>query len=477
MRPSILVVDDQTSIRHFLARTLEEEDFEVRSAATGQRALELCREALPDIVLLDLKLPDKSGTQVLEEVKRIAQEITVIMITAHGDVESAVEAMKLGAFDYIGKPLNIDQLLISIRKAMDSQRLWMEISHWRRQHHKQYDLDLVVGESERMRRMFAIAEQVARSNTTSVLVEGESGTGKELIAHVIHNLSPRKDQAFLDLNCASLPEELLESELFGHERGAFTDAKAMKKGLLELADGGTLFLDEVGEMPLAIQAKLLRVLERMTFKRVGGTKDIRVDVRIVSATNRDLQAAVSASLFRDDLYYRLKVVPIEIPPLRDRGDDILLLAKHFMHEFNRAFGKSFSALSPETEGALLRYPWPGNVRELRNTIERAILLEDGECLEPEHLALSPCNAPERTSLVSDLDRVLSGQFPTDGLDFEDLLREVEKQIILRASDATGWNQTRTSLLLGMNRDKLRYRMKLYDLTRDHSGATHDPARK
>lgn len=472
MRASILVVDDESTIRHFLAQALEDEGFEVRTAGTGERALEICGDDLPDIILLDLKLPDMDGTAVLREIKNIAQGITVIMITAHGDVESAVQAMKLGAFDYIGKPLNLDQLLISIRKAVDSQRLWMELSHWRKQHHERYAVDLVIGKSEKMRRVVAMAEQVARSNTTSVLVEGESGTGKELIAHVIHNLSPRKDGAFMDFNCASLPEELLESELFGHERGAFTDAKSMKKGLLELADGGTLFLDEVADMPLTIQAKLLRVLEKMTFKRVGGIKDIRVDVRIVSATNRDLEVAVDQGLFRDDLYYRLKVVPILIPPLRERGDDVLLLAKHFIHEFNRSFGKSFRGLTPEAESVLLRYPWPGNVRELRNTLERAVLLEEGEHLNPEHLALSPSDAPVRSSFVARLDKAVAGEFPTAGFNFEELLREIEKHVIIRACDMTDWNQTRTSLLLGMNRDKLRYRMKLYNITREEAGAVH-----
>jgi DNA-binding NtrC family response regulator len=472
MQASILVVDDQDSIRHFLAQTLEDEDFEVRTAATGERALEVCEEILPDIVLLDLKLPDMDGTAVLEEIKKIAQEITVIMITAHGDIESAVEAMKLGAFDYIGKPLNIDQLLISIRKAMDSHRLWMELSHWRRQHQKRYDVDLVVGKSEKMRRVFSMAEQVARSSSTSVLVEGESGTGKELIAHVIHNLSPRQNGAFMDLNCASLPEELLESELFGHERGAFTDAKTMKKGLLEMADGGTLFLDEVGEMPLTIQAKLLRVLERMTFKRVGGTKDIHVDVRIISATNRDLQTAVGESLFREDLYYRLKVIPITIPPLRERGEDVLILAKHFMHEFNLSFGKSFKGFTEDAERLLSQYSWPGNVRELRNTLERAILLEEGEVLGAHNLALTPCEPGQHSSLLDQLQSALEGQFPEAGYDFEKLMQEIETQIIVQASKKTNWNQTKTSLLLGMNRDKLRYRMKLYQIHKAKAGAEH-----
>ncbi len=474
MRPSILVVDDQATIRHFLAQTLEDEDFEVRTAATGERGLEICNEFLPDIVLLDLRLPDLKGTAVLEEIKKIAQEITVIMITAHGEVESAVEAMKLGAFDYIPKPLNIEQLLMSIRKAMDSHRLTMELSHWRRKHQKQYDADVIVGESEKMRRVLSMIEQVARSNTTSVLVEGESGTGKELVAHVIHNLSPRRAGAFMDLNCASLPDELLESELFGHERGAFTDAKSMKKGLLELADGGTLFLDEIGEMPLTIQAKLLRVLERMIFKRVGGTKDIRVDVRIISATNRDLEAAVKQGGFREDLYYRVKVVPVVIPPLRERGEDVLILARHFMHEFNVSFGKSFTGFTEEAEQLLMAHSWPGNVRELRNTLERAILLESGETLRSQNLGLRPCEAPNAAPLATPLEAALCGEFPESGIDAEGLLADLEKNLILSASALTHWNQTKTALLLGMNRDKLRYRMKLYDLRKEIAGAEYDP---
>jgi len=321
-----------------------------------------------------------------------------------------------------------------------------------------------------MRGLFSMIEQVAKSNTTSVLIEGESGTGKELVAHVIHNRSPRSGGAFMDLNCASLPEELLESELFGHERGAFTDAKSMKNGLLELADGGTLFLDEVGEMPITIQAKLLRVLERMVFKRVGGTKDIRVDVRIISATNRDLHAAVAEGFFREDLYYRLKVIPITIPPLRDRGQDALILAKHFMQEFNTSFGKSFSGFSPEAEHLLMNYTWPGNVRELRNTLERAVLLEIGTTLEAHSLALSPCEKSDRPVVLQQIADAMAGIFPDGGIDAERLLADVEKKLILQASTTAAWNQTKTALLLGMNRDKLRYRMKLYDLKKDETGA-------
>ncbi|MCK4547784.1 MAG: sigma-54-dependent Fis family transcriptional regulator [Candidatus Eisenbacteria sp.] len=474
MQASILIVDDQDSIRRFLAQTLEDEDFEVRTAALGERALEICEQVLPDIVLLDLKLPDMDGIAVLEEIKKTAQEIIVIMITAHGDIRSAVEAMRLGAFDYVSKPLNVDQLIVTIHKAMDSHRLWMELSHWRRQNQKRADADLIIGESDIMRQVMSMTEQVARSNSTSVLIEGESGTGKELVAHAIHNLSPRRNGPFMDLNCASLPNELLESELFGHERGAFTDAKAMKKGLLELTDGGTLFLDEVGEMPLSIQAKLLRVLERMIFKRIGGTKDIRVDVRIISATNRDLNLALEQGLFREDLYYRLKVVPILIPPLRERGEDALILGKHFMHEFNSTFGKSFAGFAPEAEALLLQYSWPGNVRELRNTLERAILLGEGDLLTAQGLGIRPSQTARHSSLLEQLEQATCGQFPESGFDFEALLNKVEKEIILQASNQTAWNQTRTSLLLGMNRDKLRYRMKLHDIRKTKRGADHVP---
>jgi DNA-binding NtrC family response regulator len=324
-----------------------------------------------------------------------------------------------------------------------------------------------------MQRVYTIVEQVAGSESTSVLIQGESGTGKELIAHWVHDLSARRDKAMLEVNCAAIPRELLESELFGHEKGAFTDARQQKQGLLELANGGTLFLDEVGEMTLTIQVKLLRVLERMTFKRVGGTKDITVSVRVISATNQDLETMVREQRFREDLYYRLKVVPIRVPSLRERREDILPLARHFLEQFNRAFSKGFKSIDPEAERILLSYPWPGNIRELRNLFERIVLLNQGDRIQASHLnaAIGP-TPPKTDSELSALRQVVeTGHFPENGIDLEASLGAVEREIIQRAFDWTRGNQSRTATLLQMKRDKLRYRMKLYgfhDATSDLS---------
>jgi len=315
-----------------------------------------------------------------------------------------------------------------------------------------------------MQQVYTIVEQVAQSDSTSVLIEGESGTGKELIAHWIHELSGRRDKPMLEVNCAAIPRELLESELFGHEKGAFTDARQQKQGLLELANGGTLFLDEVGEMMLSIQVKLLRVLERMTFKRVGGTKDITVSVRVISATNQNLETMVREQRFREDLFYRLKVVPIRVPPLRERREDILPLAKHFLAQFNRQFGKNFEAIDSAAEQVLMSYPWPGNIRELRNLFERIVLLSQGNRIVTEHLRSAIAPAPSRgdASTIQTLRSVIeSGQIPEEGFDLEGILGQVERDIIERALDRSGGNQSRTAALLQMKRDKLRYRMKLY----------------
>jgi transcriptional regulator with GAF, ATPase, and Fis domain len=319
-----------------------------------------------------------------------------------------------------------------------------------------------------------MVEQVAKSESTSVLIEGESGSGKELIAHLIHELSVRHDKPLLELNCAAIPRELLESELFGHEKGAFTDARQQKQGLLELASGGTLFLDEVGEMSLQIQVKLLRVLERMTFKRVGGTKDITVSVRIISATNQNLESMVREGAFREDLFYRLKVVPIRVPPLRERREDILPLARHFLDQFSRTFGKSFASIDPEAERILLNYPWPGNIRELRNLFERIVLLNQATSLQAQHLNAAIATVPlagKGGSPLHALEGVLeSGQFPDQGIDLEGSLGAVEKEVIQRAFDWTRGNQSRAAQILQMKRDKLRYRMKLYGF---HDTSTSD----
>jgi len=475
MIANILVVDDQDSIRHFIQKSLQDEGYDVATAATGAEAIQKIETDLPDLVLLDLRLPDTHGLDVLRRAKEVADELTVIIMTAFGDVDSAVRAMKMGAFDYVTKPLHLEQLLLLVEKGLESQKLWRELQHHRRQQQQKFSKDFVRGSSQSILDIYSIAERVAKSDTTSVLIEGESGTGKQLVASLIHDASIRREKPFLEINCAAIPKNLLESELFGHEKGAFTDARSQKQGLLELANGGTLFLDEIGEMNLTIQVKLLKVLEKMTFRRVGGTKDITVSVRIISATNQDLEQMVHEGQFREDLYYRLKVVPIRMPALRERKEDILLFAKHFMHKFSKDFNKKFSRISTEAERLLLNYAWPGNIRELKNLFERTILLESGDVIEPRHLQMGLSSREERaTSRLHQLDEILNhGLLPEGGIPFEAILEEIEKALILKASELTGWNQSKTAEMLLMKRDKLRYRMKIYSIRDKPLGAPHE----
>jgi DNA-binding NtrC family response regulator len=472
-KASILIIDDDETIRYFLPRDLEAEGFQVLTAENGQSGLKALERESVDLVLLDIRLPDRNGIEVLERIREQWPDQIVVMLTGEPDHESAVRAMRLGARDYLtkGKPIR-EELLLVLERELSAQRLGREVQHHRRERSQKFSREFVQGESPSMRRVYSVVEQVAASESTSVLIEGESGTGKELIAHRIHDLSARHDKPMLEVNCAAIPRELLESELFGHEKGAFTDARQQKQGLLELANGGTLFLDEVGEMSLTIQVKLLRVLERMTFKRVGGTKDITVSVRVISATNQNLETMVREQRFREDLYYRLKVVPIHVPPLRERREDILPLAKHFLDQFNRSFGKDFRAIDPEAERILLTYPWPGNIRELRNLFERIVLLNQGDRILAAHLNAAIAGPPARGETRLDVlrDVIESGQFPDGGIDLESVLGDVEREIIQRAFDWTRGNQSRTATVLQMKRDKLRYRMKLYGF---HDTATSD----
>ena len=468
-KANILVVDDQDSIRHFVSRALEDEGYAVQVTGSVRETRQVLDQDMPDVAILDLKLPDGTGLELLREIKRVQPEVSVIMMTAFGELETAVEAMSAGAFWFVKKPFQNEELLALVTRALESQKLWLELRRLR--HHAFADEDYLHSSSTPMQEAYAIAEQVARGDTTSVLIEGESGTGKEYFANLIHRMSARHDRPFVEINCAAIPSELLESELFGHEKGAFTDARMQKPGLLELADGGTLFLDEIGEMNPMLQVKLLRVLERRTFKRVGGTKDITVNVRVISATNQDLERRVQEGGFREDLYYRLKVVPLFVPPLRERREDIMPLASLFMERFARQFKKPFRAIAPAAERVLLEYPWPGNIRELRNLFERTVLLEAGETLEPHHLKLHARPRPAAESTAGQrLDEYLSGALPADGIPFEALVEEIERALIMRASYATKWNQSRTAELLRLKRDKLRYRMKLYEIRPDAGAA-------
>ena len=469
-KANILVVDDQDSIRHFVSRALEDEGYTVQVTSSVREAREALDKDMPDVAILDLKLPDGTGLELLREIKRVQPEVSVILMTAFGELETAVEAMSAGAFWFVKKPFQNEELLALVARALDSQKLWHELRRLR--HHAFADEDFLHSSSPPMQEAYAIAEQVACGDTTSVLIEGESGTGKEYFANLIHRMSARHDKPFVEINCAAIPSELLESELFGHEKGAFTDARTQKLGLMELASGGTLFLDEIGEMAPMLQVKLLRVLERRTFKRVGGTKDITVNLRVISATNQDLEKMVKEGGFREDLYYRLKVVPLYVPALRDRKEDILPLSRLFMERFTRQFKKAFRDMTPAAERLLTDYPWPGNIRELRNLFERTVLLETGEMLEPRHLKLAPrTRAAVEATIGQRIDEYVNGTLPESGIPFETLVEELERALILRASYATKWNQSRTAEMLRLKRDKLRYRMKLYQLQPDDEAAT------
>jgi DNA-binding NtrC family response regulator len=474
-KANILVVDDQDSIRHFVGKALEDDGYTVVTAGSVREARAAIERDMPDMAFLDLKLPDGTGIELLREIKRLQPEVSVVLMTAFGELETAVEAMSAGAFWFVKKPFQNEELLALATRALESQKLWLELRRLRNQAFA--DDDYLHSASPSMQEAYAIAEQVARGDTTSVLIEGESGTGKEYFANLIHRMSARHAQPFVEINCAAIPSELLESELFGYEKGAFTDARAQKLGLMELANGGTLFLDEIGEMAPMLQVKLLRVLERRTFKRVGGTKDIAVNLRIISATNQDLERMVKEGGFREDLYYRLKVVPLFVPALRDRREDIVPLSRLFMERFAKQFKKPFREIASSAERVLMDYGWPGNIRELKNLFERTILLENAEVLEAQHLKLAGRLRPNaEASLGQRVDDALQAQIPATGIAFEPLVEELERALILRASYATKWNQSRTAEMLNLKRDKLRYRMKLYGIhSKDDEAQSHSSA--
>ncbi len=453
-KPLIAVVDDESLFCEWLSEHLGAAGYDVGCAGTGRKAVALVQEASPALVLLDLRLPDADGLELLERFREIDRDIVVIMVTAYGEIETAVQAVKAGAHDFLAKPVDLDDLLITIEKALETRRLRQEVAALREEHRWQFANVEIVGRSAAMQQIADNVEKLARAESATVLLQGESGTGKDLVARAIHVRSNRRDRPFLEINCTALPEHLVESELFGHERGAFTDARERKKGLAELADGGTLFLDEIGDMPPGAQAKLLRFLEDSRFKRLGGVTDIWVDVRVVAATNRDLEAAVEDGRFRDDLYYRLKVVPIHIPPLRERPEDTAPLAFYFVEKLARELKREPPALSAATLEILEAYSWPGNARELYNVLERAIILEDTEEIRPEHLPAEICGLPQSTRASAPVV-----QLPTDGIGME----EVERDLIEQALRRCRGNVAQAARLLELSRDTLRYRIKKYGL--------------
>jgi two-component system response regulator AtoC len=451
-KPRVLIVDDEPGVRESL-RIVLKEHADLELAESGDAALEIVATDRFDVALLDILMPGLDGVEVLERCRQISPTTSVIMLTATKTVKTAVRAMKLGAFDYITKPFDVDELVLSVERAVRASRLLQEVEALRAEVGRRYSFDNVIGSSPKMQELLRNVSLVAPLKTT-VLLTGESGTGKEVIARAIHYNSPRADRPLVAINCAAIPENLLESELFGHERGAFTDAHARKLGHFERAHRGTIFLDEIGEMNPGTQAKLLRVLEEASFTRVGGTQPIQVDVRVIAATNRDLDRGIEDGSFRQDLYFRLNVVALHLPPLRERPDDLPLLVKHFLREKSRAVGVTEKGFSRQALDVLLRYRWPGNVRELENVVERALVLSTGETLDvedlPAHLLEErPAPAPVAVGEQVDIGASTSMSEAVDAL---------EHTLITRALVQADHNQTRAAQILGTTRRILKYKM-------------------
>jgi len=449
LAPTVLVVDDEQLIRWSLNDRLSREGYRVVEADSVATALDRHAEGV-DLVLLDYKLPDGDGLSVLKKIKEVDADTLVILLTAHSTVDVAVEAMKAGAYHYANKPFNLDEIALLVEKALETTRLRRDVKALRASQARPYSVDRIVGQSKAISDAKALLQKVAASPASTVLLTGESGTGKDLAAKVLHYASDRAARPFMNITCSALPEQILESELFGHERGAFTDARQQKRGLLETADGGTVFLDEIGEMAPALQAKLLRVLEEKTFKRVGGVVDIKVDCRVVAATNRQLEDEVKKGRFREDLYYRLNVLPIVLPPLRARAEDVPALVNYFVDSYNTEFRKNVRGVTDEAMKRLQTYGWPGNIRELRNAVERAMLLAEGNELTANLFPVASGASGRLTEGV---------ELPAAGIDLEQL----ERSLVVQALERCGWNQTKAATQLGLNSDQIRYRIEKFKL--------------
>jgi DNA-binding NtrC family response regulator len=458
MKPSILIVDDDETMRETLSDVLRKRGYEIFSVGSGNGALSLMKKSIIDLILLDMRLPDIDGLEVLRKIKEFDTEILVIMMTAYSDVQTAVSSMKSGAYDYINKPFELDELKLLIEKGLETKSLINEVRRLHRQQKENYENSHIYGVSPQIHYVKELIGMISKTHKTSVLIQGESGTGKELAANAVHYNSDRQDKPLMKINCSAIPDSLLESELFGYEKGAFTDAKNTKKGLFELADGGTVFLDEIGDMNPFLQSKILRVLENQTFMRVGGEREIKVDIRVIAATNKNLEAMVKEGLFRKDLYYRLKVMVVEMPPLRDRLEDILLLSNLFIEENNKEYNKTIKGFSDEAKKLMVQYVWPGNVRELKNVIERAMILTDQEVITPKHLPfeLKQTEKMVRENRGEEISKVT--------MDLTDMsLESMEKTHLSKVLKKLEWNKSKASKFLGISRATLRAKIKKYNI--------------
>ncbi len=458
----ILIVDDEKLLRWSLSQKIADWDFDTAEAECGEKALLLVEEEAPDLVMLDVRLPDKKGTDVLIELKKKHPDLPVIMMTAHGIIDDAVTAMRRGAYDFITKPIDDNKLQNTLKNALETASLKREVAFYREKEKQHFDMSQIIARSKMMRQVLEMVKKIAVSEASIILLQGESGTGKDLLSQTIHYLSRRNQSAYLAINCSAIPENLLESELFGYEKGAFTDAKQRKKGLVELAEGGTLFLDEISTLNLHLQAKLLRFLETQTFKRVGGLKDIDVDIRIIAATNQDLETACEQDNFRRDLYYRLNVCPVYIPPLRERREDILPLSEHFISHYNVKFRKDIQGIAPEVKKLFMEYDWPGNVRELKNAVERAMIFEEESLITVSNLPIplhkKSNGSPKSSSEKQDISSLS--------------LRDMEKKLLVDALTRAKGNQSQAAKFLKITRDTLRYKIKKHSLSTKELGQSH-----
>ena len=456
IKDKILVADDEQSMREFLDIMLKKEGYKVSLASNGEEVVKVVENDLFDLILLDIRMPKLDGISALKKIKANSPETIVIMITAYASADTAIKAMKEGAYDYITKPFKVEEIKLIIKNALEKKNLQKENTLLKQVVRNRYHFGNIIGQSPKMTVLYDLLEKVSPTKT-NILIAGESGTGKELVAKAIHYNSPRKEKPFVTLNCGAIPESLIESELFGHMKGAFTDAIATKKGLFEVADEGTIFLDEISELPLLMQVKLLRVLQDKEFKRVGGTEDIRVDVRIISATNKDLEEAVKEKRFREDLFYRLNVIQIKLPPLRDRKEDIQILANHFLKKYSEELSKSILRISPDAHQILLNYDYPGNVRELQNIIERAVALESSQELTLNNLSSYLNDQPFPKKGPIDIE------IPSEGIDLEKMVEDLERTLLLKALDRTKGIKKKAAELLHINFRSMRYRLEKYGL--------------